>query len=350
VWGSILSFILVLIIITAGLVLFARYNLVLELSTPILLVTFSFIGHNLHQYILTQKEKRMIQGAFTHYVPKKVVAEILKNPDQLKLGGEEREVTVLFSDIAGFTTISEQLEPSQLVHLLNEYLTEMSEIILTNEGIIDKYEGDAIMAEFGVPVHFEDHAVLACRTALEMQKRLSRLRDKWKTENQPQLSARIGINTGEVIVGNLGSRDVFDYTVLGDAVNLGSRLEGVNKVYGTQIMISEFTHEIIQDYFISRMIDIIQVKGKTEAIRVYELIAEKDEQPDEKILEILNQFQDGIAHYQKQKWDAGLACFKNCIELNDKDMPSQIYIERCQSFKINPPDPDWNGVTVLDEK
>jgi adenylate cyclase len=266
------------------------------------------------------------------------------------LGGEERIVTVLFSDVVGFTPISEKLTPSELVHLLNDYLTEMSEIILTNEGIIDKYEGDAIMAEFGVPVPHEDHAQIACKTALEMQSRLAELRKKWEKEGRPQLAARVGINTGEVIVGNMGSRDVFDYTVIGDAVNLGSRLEGANKFYGTQIMISEYTYELVKNDFHARMLDIIRVKGKAEPIKVFELIGLKDRPLDDAVIEMLDAFGQGVGHYQSRKWDEAIACFDSCLGIRSEDQPSQIFKKRCEEFRKNPPEPSWDGVTALDEK
>ena len=350
VWGVIGSIFLALVYVIANTILFAQNGLILEITAPLLLSLFSFTGYNAYQYILAQREKRMIRGAFAHYVPEKVVAEILKDPDKLQLGGEERVVTVLFSDVVGFTPISEKLTPSELVHLLNDYLTEMSEIILTNEGIIDKYEGDAIMAEFGVPVPHEDHAQIACRTALEMQGRLAELRKKWKKEGRPQLAARVGINTGEVIVGNMGSRDVFDYTVIGDAVNLGSRLEGANKFYGTQIMISEYTYELVKDDFHARMLDIIRVKGKAEPIKVYELIGLKDGPIDDAVFEMLDVFGQGVRHYQSQKWDDAIASFDSCLRIRSEDQPSRIFKKRCEEFRKNPPEPSWDGVTALEEK
>ncbi|MCP4713341.1 MAG: adenylate/guanylate cyclase domain-containing protein, partial [Planctomycetes bacterium] len=181
-------------------------------------------------------------------------------------------MTVLFSDIEGFTTISESLTPTELVLLLNEYLTEMTDIIIEHEGMIDKYVGDAITAEFGAPVYDEDHAYFACCAALHMQEKLVELSKKWEGEHRPMLPTRIGINTGRMIVGNMGSRDVFNYTVMGDHANLGARLEGANKYYGTYTMISEFTYREVKDRVIVRLLDFLRVKGKTEPVEVYELI------------------------------------------------------------------------------
>ena len=349
-WAALSNGLLITAYAWAGLLLFAHRNLIIEITTPILFIFLAYLGYNLYQYILAQKEKRMIKGAFAHYVPEKVVSEILANPDKLQLGGEERVVTMLFSDAAGFTSISEKMGPSDLVQLLNEYLTEMSEIVLANDGIIDKYEGDAIMAEFGVPVHYDNHAHMACKTAIEMQRRLAELRKKWKKEKKPELKARIGINTGEVIVGNMGARDVFDYTVIGDHVNLASRLEGANKFYGTAILISEYTYERVKDDFYARMLDTIRVKGKQEPILVYELLSSKEETLEKHMLTLLQDFQQGLDHYYARNWSEALHCFEICLKNLPEDPPSLEYCKRCQAYRSHPPPEDWDGVTVLTAK
>jgi len=348
--GALTIAIVVVIYFAAAFVVFSYWNLVVDIITPILVILFSYVGHTLYHYILSQQEKRMIRGAFSHYVPEKVVAEILENPEKLTLGGEERVVTVMFTDVVGFTTISERLTPAELVQLLNEYLTEMTDIILQHQGIIDKYEGDAIMAEFGVPVPYENHPYMACIAALEMQEKLNVLRNKWKDEGKPLLKARIGINTGEVIIGNMGSRDVFDYTVMGDHVNLGSRLEGANKFYGTEIMLSEFTYDYIKDGFYTRELDLIRVKGKEKPIRVFELIATKKIQLDEKFIEMLDIYRKGLENYKAQDWDQAIDCFETCLKLRPNDTPSSEYRSRCIEYKFNSPGPDWDGVTVMKEK
>ena len=329
---------------------FAQFNTILEITPALLVILLSFIGHNLYHYVVSQHERRMIHGAFSHYVPEKVVSQILENPDSLQLGGEERVVSILFSDVAGFTSISEKLTPAESVKLLNEYLTEMTDIVLANDGIIDKYEGDAIMAEFGVPVHYENHAYMACKAALQMQKKLAYLRTKWEQEGKPMLTARVGINTGEVIVGNMGSKNVFDYTVMGDHVNLGSRLEGANKFYGTYIMISEFTREYIKDDFITRELDLIRVKGKNKPIKVFELMAEKRDRQDENVLQMLKSYNEGLGYYKVQNWDDAIEKFESCLKLVPEDTPSSEYRSRCIEYKFNSPGPEWDGVTVMTEK
>ncbi len=344
------AILLALLYFIVSIVLFVYNNMLLEIATPLLVVLFSFIGHTLYQYLMTQKEKRVLRGAFAYYVPEKVVQDIINNPEKLSLGGEEREITVIFTDVEGFTSISENLSPRELVLLLNEYLTAMTDIVLKNDGIIDKYEGDAIMAEFGMPVFYPDHAKHACETALEMQEELKRLRLKWKKEGKPQLKARVGVNTGEVIVGNMGSNTVFDYTVMGDHVNLGSRLEGANKFYKTFIMISEFTYSRVKNDFYTRPLDLIKVKGKSKPIAVYELIARKSEALPQFYLDFLSIYNKGIDAYKNQRWDEGIDLFEHCLKLKADDYPSELYRSRCIEYKFKSPGPDWDGVMTMTEK
>jgi len=351
---TVISAFLLLVLIVGYTVLvlvgFVQYRQVFPLILPVSAMVLSFIGFTIYNFVLTQKEKRMLRGAFAHYVPDSVIHEIMSDPQKLALGGEERVVSILFSDVAGFTTISEQLTPHELVTLLNEYLTEMTDIILANKGTIDKFEGDAIMAEFGAPIAFPDHAQKACYAALEMQRKLKKLRLKWKEEGKPQLHARVGINTGEVIIGNMGSRDMFDYTAMGDHVNLGARLESANKFYGTQIMISEFTYRIVKDDFIARPLDLIRVKGKTKPIEVFELIATKETKFTDQFVEFLDFYRKGVIAYRKRKWLQAIDIFDYCLKLNPEDKPTKLYRERCVDFRLNPPPPDWDGVITMKEK
>lgn len=221
------------------------------------------------------RERAFIKGAFAKYLPTEVVDRLLEEPERLQLGGEEQNLTILFSDIANFTAIAEKLAPRELVWLLNQYMTEMTTIVLECGGIIDKYQGDGIMAEFGAPLPINDHADRAVSAGLKMQRRLGVLQQTWALKGLPEVCCRIGINTGSVIIGNMGSRQVFDYTVIGDAVNLASRLEGANKDYGTFLMISEFTLAILSPgRFKTRYLDNIIVKGKSQAVKVYEVVDE----------------------------------------------------------------------------
>lgn len=349
-WGALVTLLLLGAYIFAGFYAFNSRNIILEYTAPSLVIVLTFIGQTLYHYLLTQKEKKMIKGAFARYVPEKVVQDIINDPSKLSLGGNEQVVTVLFSDVAGFTSISEIMTPRDLVALLNEYLTAMTDIVLENNGIIDKYEGDAVMAEFGVPMHYDNHAQMGCRAALKMQKELRVLRKKWLDEGKPAMEARIGLNTGEVIVGNMGSRDVFDYTVMGDHVNLGARLEGANKSYGTKIMISEFTYAMVKDDFYTRSLDLIRVKGKQKPVEVYELIAEKNEPLTAKFKEHLEYYIAGIQAYRNREWEKGIDLFEHSLELYPEDQPSQIYRTRCIEFRYNEPPDDWDGVITMKTK
>lgn len=287
---------------------------------------------------------------FEHYMSPEVVDKLIAKPEMLRLGGEKKELTVLFSDVQGFTTISERLKPEQLVDLLNVYLGAMTELIMKSGGTLDKYEGDAIMAFWGAPVDQPDNAKRACFTAIDMQKKLSQMREVWKKEGKPELITRIGLNTGEMIVGNMGSAERFDYTVMGDAVNLGSRLEGANKQYGTNIMIGEMTYLRAKDYIITRELDKITVKGKLLPVKVYELIAKKEDGISKEMEELLNLYNEGLKAYTERRWNDGILLFSKALEIKPDDGPSKTYLERCQNYLNNPPPDDWDGVYVMKTK
>ncbi len=240
---------------------------------PLLLLTLLFVSTTLVHYLGAERERRGIKRAFQHYVPPAVVDRILDRPEQLGLGGEKRELTVLFSDIRGFTTIAEGLPPERLVQLLNDYLTHMTEQVFRHEGLLDKYIGDAMLAVYGAPIAHPDHAKRACRSALDMVRAARILHAEWIAQGLPSLDLGVGINTGPMVVGNMGSKTRFDYTVIGDAVNLGSRIESLNKQYGTHILVSEFTWRQVKDEFLyMREIDVATVRGRSEPVRLYELM------------------------------------------------------------------------------
>lgn len=254
----------------AVIFIFDKYRYVLNLSAPLITGILTLFTMIVYRILTEEKEKKAIQGMFSNYVSKRVVDELLKHPEKLVLGGEDKEITVLFSDIRGFTTLSEKLTPQELVSHLNEYLSAMTDLIFKYEGTLDKYVGDEIMAFWNAPVEQENHPELACRTALEMMDVLHDLNAGWPEEKR--LNIGIGMNTGIMTVGNMGSKSRMDYTLMGDSVNLGARLEGTNKIYGTNIIISEFTYEKIKDRFVCRELDNIRVKGKQKPVKIYEVM------------------------------------------------------------------------------
>jgi adenylate cyclase len=320
---------------------------VVSASGALLLV---FIGTLVIQQIIVTKDQAFIKNAFSKYVPQKVVDQLLENPSLLKLGGEERVLSILFADIANFTSISESMQSTQLVSLLNEYLTNMTDIILAEGGTIDKYIGDAILAEFGVPIKMENHASAAVTTALLMQKRVKELYE-YRETNLPRLKCRIGINSGEVTVGNMGSNQVFDYTVIGDAVNLASRLEGVNKRYHSQILISEFTFkELPFGAFRTRLIDIIKVKGKSLAVKIYVVYGFAADPVDEDKIKCYDAYEKGFGLYLKKDFYAALPLFEEALRFNADDEPSKLMIERIKELEDKNLDEEWDGSVTLLEK
>jgi adenylate cyclase len=316
------------------------FNLALLLPAALIMVT-KFAGE--------EENRQFIQGAFSKYLSQDVIDQIIANPDALKLGGESCTITTFFSDIRGFSSISERLSPEGLVHLLNEYLSEMTDTIMRNRGTIDKYEGDAIMAFWGAPLSFPEHPYLACLSALEMQKLLARMRSAWQLEGRPELHVRMGINSGHAVAGNMGSRTRMNYTVMGDSVNLASRLEGANKVYGTCTMVSGNTRDSVKDRFRFRELDTIRVVGKNEPITVYELVdlAGKVPEPREEVLE---KYEQGLALYKERRWKEALVGFVRALKLDMEDAPSKLYYRRCRAFMKTPPPETWDGVSNLSSK
>jgi adenylate cyclase len=328
----------------AGIIAY-EFRVLLNVIYPILTALLTFVGSFVTRYLLEESERKFVEGAFGHYVNKSVVDQILKDPEMLELGGSKRRVTVYFSDIAGFTSISEKMDPGDLVKFLNSYLSEMTDIILQNQGTLDKYEGDAIMAFWGAPLFMEDHARNTCLTALENQKKLADIRQEWEAQGLPPLHARIGINTGDAIVGNIGSEQRFDYTVMGDTVNLASRLEGINKQYGTELIISENTFEEVKEDFVCRELDLIRVKGKEASVRIFELVGMMNEVSAE-ILEMHRQFQTALHLYRNRDFSGAKAQF----EVLADDPASLLFAKRCAGYLEHPPSPDWDGVFTFDVK
>jgi adenylate cyclase len=331
------------LVFIAAWLAFAFQFLWIPLIAPFLTILLTYTVHYAYRYVVEERDKREIKKIFAHYVSPGVVEELLKKPEMIKLGGEKKVGTVLFSDLAGFTALAAVHPPEEVVKLLNAYLTEMSHIVLDNHGTLDKYEGDAIMAIFGAPVEIENHALAACKTAMQMQQSLEKMREDWKRRKLPELHQRIGINSGEMVIGNMGSDIRFDYTAIGDSVNLGARLESANKLYGTGILISDATFQIVKDQVVVRQLDLLRVRGKQEPVKVYELIAMKNDTLDVKTREMLSYFQQGYEHYLSRQWEYAGNQFRQALQIYSGDGPSRLYLERCDNFMNNPPSEDWDG-------
>jgi adenylate cyclase len=306
------------------------------------------MGNIVTFYLTEERSRKWITDVFGKYVSPVVIDNLIQNPDMINLGGEKRNITIFFSDIRGFTRISEKLKPENLVHLLNEYLTEMTSVIIKDDGLVDKYMGDAIMAFWGAPLDQPDHPTMACSSSLEMLEKLGELNKKWKNEGIPSFRIGIGLNSGEAIVGNMGSSSRFDYTAMGDNVNLASRLEGLNKVYGTNIIISENTYDLVKDKFETRKLDSVRVKGKEKPVIIYELISEKGKISKNEI-DFIKKYEKGLEHYCNKKWNDAIKSFEDALKIIDDDA-SKLFIERCEEFIKNPPSADWDGVCEMKTK
>ena len=340
---------MLVLVIAAGIILFISQSLWVNMVFPMLTVFVLYISITSYRFLTEEREKRKIKGAFQQYLSPSVVNAITKDPSKLKLGGEEKTLSILFSDIRGFTTLSESLTPAQLVQLLNEYFSEMTDVITeVNSGTLDKFIGDAIMAFWGAPVEMKDHALKSSLSALGMIEKLHKLRTKWDSEGKPPVNIGIGINTGDVVVGNMGSDRRFDYTVMGDAVNLASRLEGLNKEYGTNIIISEFTKSELPDTLITREIDLVRVKGKLKPVKIYELMGESD--GDSILITKAKMFEEGISLYRNRQWQEAVNKFQEIKNQFSDDGPSSVYIERCTAYMASSPPDDWDGVFVMKTK
>lgn len=328
--------------------LFSR-GIVVSIIWPIFLIAFLYVALTFYRYFTEERGKKELRQTFQKYVSPAIVEEILAHPKNIELGGKKTNLTVMFSDVRGFTTISEKLDPRALSDLLNSYLTPMTELVFKNQGTLDKYMGDAIMAFFGAPIQYKDHAKYACRCALQSLSKLFELQKEYERKGLPSIDIGIGLNTGDVSVGNMGSETVRSYTVMGDAVNLASRLEGINKQYGTRIILSEMTYQEIKDNFVCREVDWVRVKGKALPVKIYELISE-ERAPSAATAELLKWFREGYDFYHAKAWQKGAEAFSKALNLNPTDPVSKLYIERCQDYLIHPPDEGWDGVFVMKTK
>jgi adenylate cyclase len=332
----------------AGILLFVMRGWYLPMTAPLLMVFLTFLSVSVIKFLKTEGEKSFLRNAFGHYLSNDVINQLIDDPDRLNLGGEKKELTAMFTDIKGFSTISEQLDPTDLVKLLNHYLTGMSDIILDLRGTIDKYEGDAIIAFFGAPVDYDEHPWRAAMSAIRMKRMEQELNERFLADKlaPSPLQTRIGINTGQMVVGNMGTLQKMDYTIMGNAVNLAARLEGVNKQYGTWILISETTCKDLGEEFVTRKLDRVRVVGINNPVRLFELIEEPD-RIDERTGEGLEIFNRALDQFEAWEWDAALKSFTQVQQLIPGDGPSLFFSERAKKFLKTPPPADWDGVFNL---
>ena len=330
-----------------------KLSLVLPLVNPALTLLLGGIGCLSYEFVLEQREKRRVRGMFSTMVSPEVLAYMQADPDRFRLTGEKKTATIFFSDLAGFTTISESVSAEDLAKILNRYLTPMSNLVTKYGGYIDKYAGDAIMADFGVPVwpdpDADSHAWKACWSALEQQERLQTLKQELKAEYGCDIDARMGINTGEVAAGNMGSEQKFQYTVMGDAVNQAARFEPANKPFDTHIMIGGKTYEMAKDKIEARFLANMIVKGKTEPVPCYELLAKKGELPETKAT-VVRIFEEGWKLHAEKKFHEAIAKFDEALAIDAHDGPSKAYRKICEGFLKTPPPEGWAGEYIQTSK
>ncbi|MDR1787311.1 MAG: adenylate/guanylate cyclase domain-containing protein [Treponema sp.] len=358
-----------------GLGAYQIAGLWLPLAAPLFAAALAFLSAAVYNYASEGSQKRFIQSAFSRYLSPEVIHQIIADPSKLDLGGERREMTAIFTDIQRFSSISSELQdqygedgPKVLVNLLNRYLTEMSNIVLAHKGTVDKYEGDAIIAFFGAPLPAPDHAVLACRTAISMKKRelalreeildpagafhiaLEKLIDARVIRAERPLYTRIGVNTGDMVVGNMGTPNKMDYTIMGNAVNLAARLEGVNKQYDTSgILVSEYTRAKIGDEFVVRPLSRVTVVGIPTPLRLYELLDTREDAP-QALRDMAALWEEALRRYEARDFAAARDLFAGIADANQDDRAARLYQRRCEAFLREPPPAAWSGVDNLTEK
>jgi len=336
------ALLLLYVLLAGGLFLKARVWL--NMVYPVLALAGTYTLLTVYRYVSEEQERKRIKLAFQRYVAPDVIEIMLKEPGGVRLGGHEDVLTGLISDLEGFTTFSERHAPSEIIGVLGDYYAEMTEQIYAQQGTLVEYVGDEIFALFGAPVAQPDHARRACATALAMRSRRAALSDEWVKAGRPRVKARTGINTGTMLVGNIGSKYRFHYGAIGDPVNLTSRLEGLNKTYGTDIILSDHTARLVPGMFLLRELDLVRVKGRQEALRVHELLGAADAPLADEQREMLKLYALGLAAYRERRWDDALSLFRQCLVLWPEDGPSRTFERRCRTFRVEPPPEDWGGM------
>jgi adenylate cyclase len=320
----------------------------LPLAVPLLAILLSTVGAFAWSYFTEDRQRRMILKALAQYVSPAVADRIARDPTQVNLGGERRDMTVMFTDLKNFTNMTESMQVEDLTRMINYYFREMSEVVLKVDGTVDKYIGDAIMSFWNAPVEQADHALLACRAALGMQQREREIRPELEKLGAKDLLTRIGLNSGTMAVGNMGSERKLNYTVLGDSVNFASRLEGANKFYGTQILMAESTAKLVRDHVVMRQVDVLRVKGKKQPMAVFELMGEGA--AGEGLKPLAQRYERAFDLYRRQQWEAAEAELAALLAEHPNDGPATTLMARIARFRQEPPPADWDGVYEAKDK
>lgn len=357
-WGFLATLVVMGGYYSLAIYLFLSTQLFVNVSGVLITVFLAQVTTIGYEYLNEQREKRRIKGMFSSYVSPTLVEQMIESGEEPKLGGEDTYMTAFFSDIVSFSTFSEKLEPKQLVALINEYLTAMTDILNDQGGTLDKFIGDAIVAFFGAPVYIDDHALRACISSQLMEKKLAELRVKWKKDGTwpdivHQMQHRMGMNTGEMVTGNMGSERRFNYTMMGDNVNLAARCESGAKAYHVYTMVTEPTKEEAEkhgDDCLFRKLDTIVVKGRSKPVTMYEIAGLRAD-AQQQLFDCIGLYEQGMAAYYNQEWDRALGYFNHSLPIEAHlQNPSQIFIERCKMMKEHPPGDDWNGVFIMTSK
>jgi adenylate cyclase len=344
-----LVFLLAIVLVTGlNVIVWTKGGMVLPLASSLLMTAALFALNMSWGYFVESRSKRQFTELFGQYVPPELVDKMAADPEKYSMEGKSEELTVLFSDIVGFTSISESLEAKELSQFINDYLTAMSLVIHDHRGTLDKYIGDAIMAFWGAPVEDPEHARQGVISAMAMQIELDKLRAQMLARGWPDIRIGVGVNTGQMRVGDMGSKLRKAYTVMGDAVNLGSRLEGLTRVYGVGVIVGPNTRQAVKD-IVFRELDRVKVKGKDEPVEIFEPIG-MEGQVDKKVMDEIKLWHKALRAYRAQKWDEAEMDLFNAQRMSPERKLYELYFERIKQCRANPPGPDWNGVTVFKEK
>ncbi len=345
--NMLIPLLLLAISIGSAFVLLAKFHLFVDMVPPALAILLTFGTSTITNYLKERRHSKMVRGIFEHYLDRSVVNNLIANPEQVRLGGEKRECTVLFTDVANFTHTSEQLGPAQVVNFMNIYLNAMTDIIIEEGGFVDKFIGDEIIAIFGAPNILPDHATRACRAVLRMREKVKELQPEFEAAGcNTEIFARTGMCTGEVIIGNMGSESRMNYTAMGNTMNLGSRIQGINKVYGTRIMVSESTAQAAGDELLFREIDLVQVKGKEQGERVFELLGDHDHA--DRSPSACESYHKALNLFRTRQWEEAKTIFATLAQ--EGDHAAATFIDRCDAYAEAPPPADWDGIYVMETK